>query len=789
MSPLDRRRFLSAAGQAGLGGWLACELGLLPLDSLARTGRTQSIPVGPGLDPRLSWTKAPCRFCGVGCGVMVGVKDGKVQAVAGDELSPVNRGLLCIKGYSLPAILYGDDRLTAPLLRTNGKLKEATWDEALGLVAGKFKETLETHGPTAVAIYGSGQWTLSDGYVASKWFRAGLGSNNVEANARLCMASAVTGFLTSFGMDEPMGNYDDLEAADVLVLWGNNMAEMHPVLFSRILESRRQRPNVRVIEISTRRTPTTEWADEFIGIKPNGDLALANAVAHLIVESGRVNQDFVRAHTVFRRGKEKIGYGLEDNFQFTDAPVEITLEEFKTYLADYAPEKAAGPSGVPAETTRRLAEYYADPKVKVVSLWCMGMNQHVRGTWINNLVNNLHLLTGKIGRPGNNPFSLTGQSSACGTVREVGTLAHRLPADMVVTNPEHRRRAAEIWGVPEEKIPSQPGYNTVEMFRALDRGDIRTMWIQCTNPMVTMPNLNRYRDAAKKQGRFIVVSEVYPTPTTDIADVILPSAMWVERTGMFGNSERRTQHWFKAVEPPGQARPDVWQLMEVARRMGYGELFPYGEDYEREIFEEYRKFTLGHGHDLAHYDDYVEHRGLRWPVVKGKETAYRYVEASDPYVPAGAGYKFYGYKATEGKAVIWARPYEPPPEVPDTEYPFWLTTGRVLEHWHSGSLTRRVPQLHRAVPAAYVEIHPDDARRLNVQNGERVRVVSRRGRIELDAVVEGRGQPLPGSVFVPFFDEGKLINELTLDAYCPISKQPDYKKCAVRIEKIGIAEG
>ena len=721
---------------------------------------------------------------------MVGVKEGKVLAVAGDELSPVNRGLLCIKGYSLPGVLYGEDRLTHPLIRTNGTLKQASWDEALSLIAARFQETLAAHGPTAVAMYGSGQWTISDGYVASKWFRAGMGSNNVEANARLCMASAVTGFITSFGLDEPMGNYDDLEAADVLVLWGNNMAEMHPVLFSRILESRRQRPEVRVIDIGTRRTPTTEWADQFIPMQPQGDLALANAIAHVIIESDRVNQDFVRAHTVFRRGKENIGYGLEDNFKFKDQPVEMDFDQFRAYLADYTPEKAAGPSGVPAETIRQLAEVYADPKVKVVSLWCMGMNQHVRGTWINNLVNNLHLLTGKIGRPGNNPFSLTGQPSACGTVREVGTLAHRLPADMVVTNPEHRKLAAEIWDVPVEQIPPTPGYNTVEMFRALDRGDIRALWIQCTNPMVTMPNLHRYRNATEKQGRFIVVSEIYPTPTTEIADVILPSALWVERTGMFGNSERRTQHWFKVVDPPGEATPDVWQQMEVARRMGYGKLFDYGEDYEREIFEEYRRFTLGHGHDLAGYDDYVEHRGLRWPVVDGKETPYRYVEGFDPYVPAGAGYHFYGNeKKTGGKAVIWARPYEPPAEVPDSDYPLWLTTGRVLEHWHSGSMTRRVPQLHAAVPAAYVELHPDDARRLAVQAGERVRLVTRRGQLELNVVTEGRGQPLPGSVFVPFFDEGKLINHLTLDAYCPISKQPDYKKCAVRVEKIAAAEG
>ncbi|MFB3127368.1 MAG: molybdopterin-dependent oxidoreductase, partial [Candidatus Acidiferrales bacterium] len=605
-------------------------LAFLPVEWLFDTGLAHAQQAAPGLDPRLSWTKAPCRFCGVGCGVMVGVKEGKVLAVAGDELSPVNRGLLCIKGYSLPGVLYGEDRLTHPLIRTNGTLKQASWDEALSLIAARFQETLAAHGPTAVAMYGSGQWTISDGYVASKWFRAGMGSNNVEANARLCMASAVTGFITSFGLDEPMGNYDDLEAADVLVLWGNNMAEMHPVLFSRILESRRQRPEVRVIDIGTRRTPTTEWADQFIPMQPQGDLALANAIAHLIIESERVNQDFVRAHTVFRRGKENIGYGLEDNFKFKDQPTEMDFDQFRAYLADYTPEKAAGPSGVPAETIRQLAEVYADPKVKVVSLWCMGMNQHVRGTWINNLVNNLHLLTGKIGRPGNNPFSLTGQPSACGTVREVGTLAHRLPADMVVTNPEHRKLAAEIWDVPVEQIPPTPGYNTVEMFRALDRGDIRALWIQCTNPMVTMPNLHRYRNATEKQGRFIVVSEIYPTPTTEIADVILPSALWVERTGMFGNSERRTQHWFKAVDPPGEATPDVWQQMEVARRMGYGKLFDYGEDYEREIFEEYRRFTFGHGHDLARYDDYVEHRGLRWPVVDGKETPYRYVEGFDP---------------------------------------------------------------------------------------------------------------------------------------------------------------
>ncbi len=771
-----RRDFLKYAGTG---------MALLPVETLWESGTALAQVEAPGLDPRLTWSKAPCRFCGVGCGVMVGAEDGVVKAVAGDELSPVNRGLLCIKGYSLPAVLYGEDRLLYPQIRTSNGLRRATWDEALELIAARYSETLDQSGPESVAIYGSGQWTLSDGYVASKWFRAGMGSNNVESNARLCMSSAVTGFITSFGMDEPMGNYDDLEAADVLVLWGNNMAENHPVLFSRIIESKRIRPEVQIIDIGTRRTPTTDYADQFVGIQPNGDLALANAIAQVIVASDRIDRDFVNDHTVFRRGRENIGYGLEDEFDFVDRPEAMTLEEFRAYLEPYAPEQAAAASGVQAEQIRQIAELYADPSRKVVSLWCMGMNQHVRGTWINNLVNNLHLLTGKIAKPGNNPFSLTGQPSACGTVREVGTLAHRLPADMVVTNPEHRQTAADIWDVPVEQIPPTPGYNTVEMFRALDRGDIRTMWIQVTNPMVTMPNLSRYRSAAEKEDRFIVVSEVYPTPTTEIADVVLPSAMWVERSGMFGNSERRTQQWFQAATPPGEARSDVWQLMEVARRMGYEDLFDYSDDYEREIFNEYRQFTLGRGHDLADYNDYVENRGLRWPVVDGQETAYRYAEGSDPYVPAGESFRFYGNEATDGRAVIWARPYEPPAEVVDSEYPFWLSTGRVLEHWHTGSMTRRVGPLHGAVSETYVELNPDDARDMGIQPGNSVRLVSRRGEIVLPASIDGRGQPQRGMVFVPFFEEAKLINELTLDAYCPISKQPDYKKCAVHVEKVG----
>ncbi len=736
-------------------------------------------------DPNVRWSKAVCRFCGTGCGVMVAVNDGRVVAVAGDEKNPVNKGLLCVKGYHVPRILYGSDRLTKPLIREGNRFREASWDEALDRVAGKLKEVLETRGPRAVAFYGSGQWTIQEGYAASKFMRAGVRSNHLEANARLCMASAVTGFLTQFGKDEPMGCYDDFEEGDVFILWGNNMAEMHPVLFSRILERRRTAPHVKIIDIATRYTRTSQAADTHILIKPQSDLALANGIAHLLIKNGWVDRDFIQKHCVFRAGRENIGYGLEDRFAFKDEAREITFEAFAEYVSAYTPERVQAISGVSPEDLEYLARLYGDPTLGVVSLWCMGVNQHSRGTWMNNLINNLHLLTGKISRPGANPFSLTGQPSACGTVREVGTLAHALPAGRKIANPEHRREVEKVWGVPEGTIPDWVGYHTVELFRAIDRGEIGWLWVQVTNPMVTLPNLNRYMKAIRERKCFLVVSDVYPTPTTELADVVLPSALWVEKEGCFGNSERRTQHWEKLVDPPGEAKPDLWQIIEVAKRAGFGHLFEY-EHPERDLYEEYRMLTLGTGKDVAPYDALKRARGLRWPVVEGRETRYRYREGYDPYVKPGEEVKFYGKKDTGGKAVIWARPYEPPAEVPDDEYPFWLTTGRVLEHWHTGSMTRRVPELHGSVPEAFVELHPDDARELGIQDGQKVRIVSRRGAVVVTARtgLSSRGRPPRGTVFVPFFDENVLVNRVTLDTFCPISKEPDYKKCAVRVEPV-----
>lgn len=777
---MDRREFIRAAGAGAAAVGCSCE---------------PAFAEGEDQDSLLNvlWDKAPCRYCGTGCGVEVAVKDNKVVAVRGDEKSPVNRGLLCAKGYHLPSMLYGKDRLTHPMRRDeSGKLTKISWDEALDLVASKFKEALESGGPESVAMYGSGQWTVFDGYAANKWVKGGMRSNNIDPNARLCMASAVMGFVTQFQSDEPMGCYDDLDIGEDFILWGNNMAEMHPVLFSRVLENKRKNPRVRIVDIGTRWTPTSDFADMYLQIEPGSDLALANGILHELVKNNQIDEAFLNENVVFRRGiedLEEIGYGCYDeqaeSYTFKDKAAESSLDELREFLADYTPEKVSEITGVSAGQIRALAKMYGNQQRNTVSLWCMGVNQHVRGTWMNNLLNDLHLITGKISRPGNNPFSLTGQPSACGTAREVGTLSNRLPSDMVVNNEDHRKKAEEIWGLEPDTINPKPGYHTVDMFRALERGDVKTMWIQVTNPWVTLPNLNRF-ERKPGDGRFIVVSDIYPTPTTEVADLILPSAAWVEREGMFGNSERRTHHWNKMVDPPGDAKEDAWQIMQVAQRMGMGDLFPWADadNWHEQMFEEYRRFTVGHGKDLATYDQLKETRGLRWPVVDGRETLYRYAAGHDPYVKKDRGVHFYKAKGFGEKAAFWLRPWHPPAEVPDDDYPFWLCTGRVLEHWHTGSMTRRVKELHQAMPVAYVELNRADAIELDIRNGDQVKVSSRRGDIVLEARIDDRGKPPRRSVFVPFFDEARLINLVTLDAMDNISKEPDYKKCAVRLEKV-----
>lgn len=789
----------------------------------------------------IKWSKAPCRFCGTGCGVMVGVKDGQVVATHGDMQAEVNRGLNCVKGYFLSKIMYGGDRLTTPLMRKrdgayakDGEFEPVSWDEAFDLMAAKAKETLNAKGPTAVGMFGSGQWTIFEGYAATKLMRAGFRSNNLDPNARHCMASAAYAFMRTFGMDEPMGCYDDFEHADAFVLWGSNMAEMHPILWTRLADRRLGHEHVKVAVLSTYTHRSMDLADIPIIFTPGTDLAILNYIANYIIETGRVNEDFVAKHAVFMRATTDIGYGLRPEHDLEMRATgaadpgktePIDFEAFKALVSEYTLEKVSALSGVEPDFLEELAELYADPKRRVMSLWTMGFNQHVRGVWANQMLYNLHLLTGKISEPGNSPFSLTGQPSACGTAREVGTFAHRLPADMVVTNPEHRRHAEEIWKLPDGLLPALPGYHAVLQDRMLKDGKLNWYWIQVNNNLQAAPNDSQETyPGYRNPENFIVVSDVYPTVTALAADLILPAAMWVEKEGAYGNAERRTHVWHQLVEAKGEARSDLWQLMEFSKRFTTDEVWPeeilvqapeyrgrtlfevlYGngnvdrfplseidpgyENQEAEhfgfyvqkgLFEEYATFGRGHGHDLAPYDRYHEVRGLRWPVVDGEETLWRYREGYDPYVKAGEGVRFYG--RPDGRAVILAAHYEPPAESPDADYDLWLVTGRVLEHWHSGSMTMRVPELYRAFPGARVFMNADDARRRGLNQGAEVRVISRRGEIRSRIETRGRNRMPHGVVFVPWFDASQLINKVTLDATDPISKQTDYKKCAVKIE-------
>src|SRR6187402_2455102 len=463
-------------------------------------------PVAGGIGSlEIKWSKAPCRFCGTGCGVMVGVKEGKVVATHGDTLAEVNRGLNCIKGYFLSKIMYGGERLTTPLLRKkggvfdkNGAFTPVSWDEAFDVMAARAKQTLKEKGPTALGMFGSGQWTVWEGYAATKLMRAGFRSNNLDPNARHCMASAAYAFMRTFGADEPMGCYDDFEAADAFVLWGSNMAEMHPVLWTRVTDRRLSAPGTKVAVLSTFGHRSSELADIDIIFKPNTDLAILNYIANHIITTNRVNREFVNKHTNFRLGNADIGYGLRPEHPLQKAAKNagdpggakpMSFDEYAKFVAAYDLESTSKLTGVPKNRLEALAELYADPKVKVMSFWTMGFNQHTRGVWCNNLVYNLHLLTGKISTPGNSPFSLTGQPSACGTAREVGTFSHRLPADMVVANPAHRAKTEEIWKLPEGTIPSTPGYHAVLQNRMLKDGKLNAYWVMVNNNMQAGANM------------------------------------------------------------------------------------------------------------------------------------------------------------------------------------------------------------------------------------------------------------------------------------------------------------
>ncbi len=863
-----RRDFMKAAVAASVAGSVGISV---PKQAMAKAQKAES---------DWKWDKSVCRFCGVGCGIMVATKDDQIVAVKGDPESPVNRGINCIKGYYNAKIMYGADRLTQPLLRMKdgefhkqGDFAPVSWDKAFEVMSQKFKEYYQAEGPAAVAVFGSGQYTIDEGYAAAKLMKGGFRSNNIDPNARHCMASAVAGFIQTFGIDEPMGCYDDIEETNVVVTWGANMAECHPILWSRVTNRKMVEPSTKVINLSTYSNRTSNLADLELIFNPQTDLAIQNFIARTIIEKDAVNWDFVKKHTIFAAGMTDIGWGLPPdsdremqakNGKAAKKHWQITFEEFKASVEPYTAEYVSELSGVPVAKLVELADVYADPKLKVISFWTMGFNQHTRGTWVNEQCYMNHLLTGKIAIPGSGPFSLTGQPSACGTAREVGTFAHRLPADMVVANKGHREKTEKLWHLPDRTLNPKVGTHAVLMMRQLRSGQVKFLWSQVANPFQNFANANEWFKAAREKDNFIVVSDAYPTVSAKVADLVLPVAMIYEKWGAYGNAERRTQHWRQQVTAPGEAKGDLWQTMEFAKyfklkevwkeqalpglaadgifeegklpdvlaeakEMGYSpddtlydvlfarpeyKAIPYEGDpianghrneiadscgffVHKALWNEYREFGQGNGHDLAEFDTYHKVRGLRWPVVNGRETRWRFKEGEDPYVEKGAGYSFYG-KALKaipeakgsdkkvdlaGKAKIFFRPYEEAAESPDKEYNLWLCTGRVIEHWHSGSMTKRVAELNRAVPYAKCYMSEADAESRGLKQHDEILIESRRGKVKARLETGGRNKTPNGLIFVPWFDENVLINKLTLDATCPISKETDYKKCAVKVRK------
>ena len=685
-------------------------------------------------------------------------------------------------------------------------------------------------------MFGSGQWTIWEGYAANKLIKGGFRSNNIDPNARHCMASAAFGFMRTFGMDEPMGCYDDIEAADAFVLWGSNMAEMHPILWTRVTDRRLSHPHVKVAVLSTFEHRSFDLADIPIVFTPQTDLAILNYIARHIIKTGRVNQDFVDKHTIFRRGNTDIGYGLRPehpleqqakNAKDPAGSTEMTFDEFAAFVDAYDGPMVSKLSGVPESRLEALAELYADPKIKVMSFWTMGFNQHTRGVWANQMVYNLHLLTGKISEPGNSPFSLTGQPSACGTAREVGTFSHRLPADLVVTNPEHRQHAEEIWKLPPGTIDAKPGYHAVEQNRKLKDGELLAYWVQVNNNMQAAANMNEEGyPGYRNPDTFIVVSDAYPDRhharrRPDPADrdvgreggrlrqcraahaLLAPARRRPRRGALRPVAAGRVQQAVHgrgglargaagARRPSTRARRSTRCCSATARSTASRSptsrpatpttrARPSASTCRRACSRSTPRSAATTATTWHPFDTYHQVRGLRWPVVDGKETRWRYREGLDPYVEAGTGVQFYGFP--DKKARIFAFPYEPPAEAPDEEFDLWLVTGRVLEHWHSGSMTGRVPELFKAFPNAVVFMHPDDAAKRGLRRGDEVAVESRRGQILTRVETRGRDKPPPGVVFVPWFDASQLINKVTLDQTDPISKQTDFKKCACRVQK------
>jgi assimilatory nitrate reductase catalytic subunit len=692
-----------------------------------------------------TWVPTTCGYCSVGCGLEIGVRNHRAVAVRPLESHPVNRAKLCPKGLSEHHTIHAENRLRQPYLRKNGKLTRVSWDEALEVFVDRVGAIQSRHGRNSLGVISTGQLVTEEFYALGKLVQLGLGTNNYDGNTTLCMATAVSGYKLSFGSDGPPGAYEDLEKADVILLLGANIAENHPILCQYIDAN----PHKTLIVADPRVTKTAMMADLYLPLKPRSDLALLNGIAHILVRHNLVNREYIDRHTT----------GFDD---------------LAGFLENYPPHRVAEITGLTEDQLYKTALLYGHAKAGLIG-WTMGVNHSTKGTETVNAICNLALLTGHIGRPGAAPFSITGQCNAMGT-REAG-FTSSMPGYRKFDDPADRAELAALWNIDEARLPAKRGLAYPDIVEGAVGGKIRALWIIATNPLVSFPNQPVLRQGLSNLEFLVVQDGYHPTPTTELADLVLPAAIWGEKEGTYTNSERRVSKVNQAVEPAGEARSDFDIFLAIADRLGCrSELFP-GWTGPRDAFEEWRRVSRGRLCDYSGitYELLAASGAIQWPFPEGADPA-----------PASRLYQDGKFQAADGRARLICAHWEPFPEQPNREYPFVLNTGRTVEHWHTRTKTREVPILDRLSPESWLEMNPRDARGLGLRSHDRVDVVSRRGCVR---GVELRLTEItaPGQVFMPFHYFETNANDVTQSAFDPISREPNYKQCAVRVEKAGAA--
>jgi anaerobic selenocysteine-containing dehydrogenase len=683
-----------------------------------------------------SWVKTTCGYCSVGCGMLVGVRDNKAVAVRGNPLHPVNRGKLCPKGLSEHHTLSAPGRARQPLLRKDGVLTPVSWDEALDTMVERFRDIQRRHGNDSLGVVGTGQLLTEECYTLGKLVQLGLRTRNHDGNTTLCMASAVSGYKLSFGSDGPPGSYADMESADVILLIGANIADNHPILCHRVDRSSPGTKARTLIVVDPRVTKTAMMADIHLAIKPRGDIALLNGIAHILIREGLVDLSYIAEHT--------------DGF-----------EEFAAFVSTYTPAHVASVTGLTEDQITQTALLYGRAKSAFIG-WTMGVNHSTQGSVTVAAINNLALITGNIGRAGAAPFSITGQCNAMGT-RESG-FTSSLPGYRKFDNPTDREDLAHIWNIPVDRIPIARGLAYPDIIEAAVTGKIKALWFIATNPAVSFPNYKLLQHALRAVEFLVVQDGFHPTPTSDFAHLVLPAAVWGEKEGTYTNSERRVSKVNPVVSPPGLARPDFDIFLALADRLGVREEIYPNWKTTHDAYCEWQRVSAGRMCDYSKFSwqEIEDANGLQW----GGESLYQ-----DGNFPTA-----------NGRAKLHNVPCEPFREQPDSEFSFILNTGRTVEHWHTRTKTAEVEILNDMVPNAWLEMNPADAVKLDLKPHDRVTVRSRRGAVA-DLELRITGIVAPGQVFMPFHFAETNSNIVTLGAFDPISREPNFKQCAVRIER------